>query len=102
MGKRIISGLLVMMLFFQIVSVPAYAKDNIVVEDEVATVIEEIAEVEDENETCTVSENIIQEEVAETDRVVASGTCTDSVFWRLTGEEADLTLTISGSGKIPD
>ena len=53
----------------------------------------------DEDVLSTVEDALLEGENGD---VVASGTCGESATWTLTGEENDLTLTISGSGNMDD
>ena len=66
------------------------------VDEEKADISEEAAaEVLETEETEITDES--QDAMAD---VVASGSCGENATWTLTGEENDLTLTISGSGKM--
>ena len=67
------------------------AASGMIVEDEESAVTEEEA-IESETKEAALAEG----------DVVESGTCGDNLTWTLTGTEPDLTLTISGSGKMND
>ena len=67
------------------------AASGMIVEDEESAVTEEEA-IESETKEAALAEG----------DVVESGTCGDNLTWTLTGTESDLTLTISGSGKMND
>ena len=84
---------------------PVAESEEAAVDEEPASETEEAAADEEPFvETEEVEAETVEKEaaLAEVNDVVDSGTCGEDAVWTLTGADDDLTLTISGSGKIDD